>query len=155
MTASVNQQNDARERPEIDRRKQPISQSTGAPAIDHLTQRIGHDCSDADQAHESGDPAHRQPGSCQRFSKAVLPGCESNQRRKQDRDQDPTNMPGLRQRIALMNVTADGMSLIAKYQAQSLINFLEIRLGINAHQSPSRTIFLAGVSRARGTWPVE
>src|SRR5450631_3479057 len=100
MTAAVHEQDDAAERPEINMRQQPVTQSTHAPAIHLLSTRIGYRTRDSHQTHQPGYPTHRQPGSAQVLPESVMQDRPANHAGDGYRHQDTADVPEPGDRIA-------------------------------------------------------
>ena len=65
-----------------------------------------------------------------------------------DRENRSTHVPGTRERIALVNVPADGVCLIAKDKTLRWSNLAEVFDRIHAHERACRTILFARIRLA-------
>src|SRR6266404_1591778 len=128
MTAAVNQKHYACQNAEVDVRQQPISQRPGASSINRLARRISHHRRDPHQAHQTGNPTHRQPGPAKLVTESVSPKRPGNQCGDHDYQTGAGKMPGARNGIALMDVASNGVRLIAKHEAQRLFYLAKIFL---------------------------
>src|SRR6476660_6140062 len=110
----MKQQHNACKNPKVNMRKHPITQSTCSSSVNLFAHRISHDDRNTKQAHQPGEPAHRQPRAAEMTIEAILSKSDNSRDGREDRDDCAANVPGSGQRVALVNVSADSMRFISK-----------------------------------------
>src|SRR5215211_1190463 len=133
----------------------PVTQCAGSPAIDLLAQWISHHDGDAEQPNQSGEPTHCHPTAGEHGVVTVFCDGPADRDREQDGDCCAGYVPGPGKRIALVNVPAHCMSLIAKDKTLRWSHLVEVLDRIYAHECSRRTIFFARISFAACAWWVE
>ena len=108
-----------------------------------FARRIGHYARDADKTDQPGQPTHGQPRAAQRLIETVMPRRPNHKSRYDDSGRYAADMPRARQRIALMNVSADGVALIEEDNAQGLFDLTKVLLRIDPHERSGRAILFA------------
>src|SRR5512132_2614890 len=100
-----------------------------------------------------GEPTHFYPTAGEPRIMAVSAHGPAKRDSRQDSDCRAGDVPGTSDGVALVNVPAHGMSLIAKDKPLRWSDLVEVLDRVYAHQRSGRAIFFARVSLpARACW---
>src|SRR6185503_8832160 len=125
--------------------QQPVTQRTRTSTVNLFAKRVRHHNGHAYESNEPCEPTQRQPRAGEHPVESVSHEPPRDRERCENRDCGSTDMPCARQWIALVNVAADGVCLIAKDKLLSRPNLTEVFDGIDAHQRSGRTILFTRI----------
>src|SRR5688572_13213609 len=90
----------------------PVAQCARTATIDLLPQRVSHHDHDSEESGKSRQPPHRQPTAREYAVKPVSHQSANHYCRGNDDDQCPAHVPRTCERIALVNISSNGVCLI-------------------------------------------
>src|SRR5215217_2333071 len=126
----------------------PVTQRTHTPAINLLAKRVRHHDRHADKSEDSGEPAQSQPRACKHRVKSIFAKCPEEHDGHENRYESAADVPCAREWIALVNVSAHRVSLIAKHKSLRWTNLAEVLDRIDTHERAGRTILFTRIRLA-------
>ena len=123
--------------------------------VNLLPKRVRHHNRDTDEPDDSREPAQRQPRAREHSIKSIFTERPYQDHSSQDRYSSAANVPCARERIALVNVPPNRVSLIAKHKPLRRPNLAEVFDRIDTHERTCRTILFTRVRLAPRTRRIE